>query len=918
MSIDFDLINQNALVGLASLVCVWLPGGHLKGREYVAKNPNRPDDSVGSLSINVDTCLWSDFAVPGIGGNDPVSLYAFVFNLKQGEAAKKLQGELNIVPLKSIEAPKQQTNPWIPIVPVLPSAPPPPKEYCRKNGKNNGLKKYPIIEYYKYKTKKGDLAGYTFRIKNEHGKKEVLPLTYCKSGTKLSWRFKSWSTPRPIYKLDRLVANKTAQVLVVEGEKCADAATMLFENHSNIVPIAWIGGGKGVNNIKWLPLKNRKVIFWPDADSQKYENSHKNAGEERAFVDQPGPMAMIKIYNMVVRGVKGARIIVPPPPYRDGWDIADAIESGWDAEKVLDFIKNNIVDFDSLSQKPRKIAVNSVQQPFKCLGYNSNAKTIVYYYLPAGTLKVIELTANGHGKMNLLSLAPITYFEREYPAKNGADYMAAADDMIRHSEKSGLYDPLRCRGRGAWFDKGRTVLHIGNKLIVDGRECQIEDFDSYYIYEAEIPTENMDYFIREPLKVSESQKLIEITDMFSWEKSISSKLFAGWLVLAPICGAVDWRPHIWLTGESGTGKTWIQERVIPPILGKAVLNVSSNSTEAGIRMSLTNDAFPVTFDEAEAETKRASIRIQEIVELARKSSSNGMASIVKGSASGQAIAYVIRSCFLFASVNPSIDQQADVSRITLLKLVKRGDYEDGSKFDDLKNEVSEVLTDKFCAQLRARSITLIPTIRKNAEIFSTAMSRIFKSKRTGDQMGTLLAGAFSLRSDKVIGLGAALKWAESVNWDDGTVSDNAPDQNRCMEAILQQVVSIDSGGKTEAVGSLIRKAGRPRQATADVANDNEIENIRIAAREVLRKHGITTVLPCGSQSYYVAFACSHALLKRLLSETPWGTGYRHILMRHDGAEVKNAVFADKRRSAAILIPYWIIFPEDFEDEQSRF
>jgi nucleoid-associated protein YgaU len=31
-------------------------------------------------------------------------------------------------------------------------------------------------------------------------------------------------------------------------------------------------------------------------------------------------------------------------------------------------------------------------------------------------------------------------------------------------------------------------------------------------------------------------------------------LLAGWIALAPICGAMRWRPHLWLTAAAGAGK----------------------------------------------------------------------------------------------------------------------------------------------------------------------------------------------------------------------------------------------------------------------------------------------------------------------------------------------------------------------------
>lgn len=907
MPIDFDKINDAALASLKSLVSIWIPGGRIEGNEYIVKNPQRPDKHAGSFKINIRTGVWSDFACHDIGGNDPISLYAFVFNLKQGEAALQLAKDLNII----IDPPKKKGGgAWSPIVPVPEDAPDPPREYPKKIDKK--WTQIKIDKYYTYRTKSGKIAGYTCLVKYGDGSKEVVPLTYCKRGEAREWKFKSFSIPRPVYKLDSLVKYPAAQVLIVEGEKCADAAEELFQDIENLVVISWIGGTKSVSHIKWDLLKGRKLILWPDADSQEYKNGHIREGEIMDFVDQPGAGAMIKIYNLVKMKIKDARLVSPPAEFSDGWDIADAIEAGWNAEKILAFVKNNIVTFDSLSQKP---AANALRSPFQCLGYNSYIGNIVYYFLPAGTHKVTALTPAALSKMNLLSLAPVHYWEREYPQKNGADYTAAANDCIRQCENVGIYDPLRCRGRGAWFDMGRTVLHLGNKLIVDGRTTRIDDIESYYIYEAEIPTEDSDSFIKKSLSREESAKIIEISDLLSWENNIYSKLFAGWVMLAPICGAIEWRPHIWITGESQTGKSWIQDNIISQILGRSVLNAMSNSTEAGIRQNLKNDAFPVRLDEIETDDKESFLRVQKIIELARQSSSNKSASIIKGTAGGKAMSYCIRSCFMFSSINPKIIQQADESRITILKLVKRPDYEDENKFDILRELVVDTLTDDYCQKLRARAIKLIPRIRDNIVIFSTVMSKILKSKRHGDQIGTLLAGAYALKHDDVIKLGDARYWASGIDWRLDADIDDKPDQNKCLDTILQIAVKTGYGNASEAIGSLIHKAARIVTSDDSVEKSNQIESDRILAREVIRKYGITTIRNKDKNRFDIAIAENHTLLKRILDGTPWANGYKLMLMRLEGATSRTATFADKRKSAAIILPFNKIFPDEIEEDE---
>lgn len=93
--IDFGKVNAAAISALPSLLDRWLPGGRREGREYVARNPRRADRTAGSFRINITTGRWADFATYDTGG-DPVSLAAYLFDLSQFDAARRLAVMLGI------------------------------------------------------------------------------------------------------------------------------------------------------------------------------------------------------------------------------------------------------------------------------------------------------------------------------------------------------------------------------------------------------------------------------------------------------------------------------------------------------------------------------------------------------------------------------------------------------------------------------------------------------------------------------------------------------------------------------------------------------------------------------------------------------------------------------------------------------
>ena len=102
--------------------------------------------------------------------------------------------------------------------------------------------------------------------------------------------------------------------------------------------------------------------------------------------------------------------------------------------------------------------------------------------------------------------------------------------------------------------------------------------------------------------------------------------------MSPFCGALKWRPHIWLTGSAGTGKSWVFKNVVRRLLGETALAVQGETSEAGLRQTLGHDALPVVFDEADIDDRRSADRIQNILTLMRSASTDDGGLLLKGSA----------------------------------------------------------------------------------------------------------------------------------------------------------------------------------------------------------------------------------------------------------------------------------------------
>jgi len=144
----------------------------------------------------------------------------------------------------------------------------------------------------------------------------------------------AFDDPRPLYGLDRL---GDGAVLVVEGEKCADAARAVLPPELSVV--TWPGGSKAVGKADWSPLAGRKVIVWPDCDAQRDKG-----GELLPESKQPGVRAAEEIAVLLkMRGCQVRIVAIPAPGAKpSGWDVADAIAEGWTPDKVRAFIRENL------------------------------------------------------------------------------------------------------------------------------------------------------------------------------------------------------------------------------------------------------------------------------------------------------------------------------------------------------------------------------------------------------------------------------------------------------------------------------------------------------------------------------------------------------------------------------------------------
>lgn len=297
IELDFKGLAENLIGRSRELMVEWLPGGGMQGREYTCSGLR--GGSGRSLSVNTETGAWADFA-GDVKGGDLISLWAAIQGIKQGEAARELSSRYGYGMLKQAYSAKDA------------KVGKPPVNAARPNMRHYQHGE-PSLSWC-YNNAEGEHLFYIARYDAPEGK-QIIPWSWDETSGR--WCMKGQPTPRPLYGLDLLSQRPNDPVLVVEGEKAADAAREMIG--SNYVVVTWPNGSKAVDKADWSTIKGRTVLVWPDAD---------DAGIAAGYL----VAAKLKASNKAIK-----MLSVTDMPA--GYDAADALNDGMDRAGLIAWAK---------------------------------------------------------------------------------------------------------------------------------------------------------------------------------------------------------------------------------------------------------------------------------------------------------------------------------------------------------------------------------------------------------------------------------------------------------------------------------------------------------------------------------------------------------------------------------------------------
>lgn len=518
-----------------------------------------------------------------------------------------------------------------------------------------------------------------------------------------------------------------------------------------------------------------------------------------------------------------------------------------------------------------------------------------FYFFTSQTNTVLSFGISEFTSTSLTALcADMNYWKSTYPSKRGSyDKEAAIADLISQCSEVGVFDSTRVRKSGVWSDAGKTIINTGYSLYVDGEQINYTDLKSHYVYcvgkQLPQPTSSIDK--------NQVEEFLSLISQLSWkDKQLAPIYLLGWLFVAPISGSIRWRPHMWITGPAGSGKSWVKQRVVSKILNYAE-QAQGTATEASIRQNLSSCSMPVIFDEAEGEDRNSSQRIDNIIEMLRNAS-DSVTPISKGTPSGKPLNFLVRFSAVLFSIKVGLQFKQDFSRFVCLDMIT------GNKdnFNAVAPKIDELLTMDFCDQFFSRSVNMLPIFHKNFNVFSKALQSL-GTARFADQHGTLLAGYYTALNDDIVSEDMAGFLVNNVfDLEKELEEDAEKDEESCLEYFASSTV-LDEYNRHHVIHVMVQNIiNDPLNMRSDTETKINILGQNGIVVSKLSKN-------IGDDYEFVCISCENKAAKKIFSDTSWANKRWHkVLLRLEGAKKGTAKIL-KRPAKAIKIPIKVFLKE---------
>ena len=401
--------------------------------------------------------------------------------------------------------------------------------------------------------------------------------------------------------------------------------------------------------------------------------------------------------------------------------------------------------------------------------------------------------------------------------------------IIEQCNAKGVYDPSRAdiRSIGVWRDDdGNAVAHCGDQIVFpNGKTSVLTKYEAKHTMIGARRITKPD-LSRLPLD-DELNLLRAIERLWGWKRHEDASIWLGWIAAACLGGFPDWRAHLYVHGNRGSGKSKLIE-LAARLLGDFSGDVVNDATEAGLRQSRNNQARPLLIDEFEPEVNpRTASRQDNMLALFRRMSGGAGGRSSRGGSDHSPVSFRTLGAVYVSSINHIQMEPQDRSRFVVLELQSLPNCQNPLRAAEDLDETFKVCG-AISAHFRGRLLRQSGRWDRTHLAIAAKARALGADARQADTASTILAGLdMALFEGEIDSLRLEdLEEPMKALIADSGESDEGSEGQDVLDYLLSSSLSLDHGLK-RTVRELISAAMKP-----------EVEDGFGRAANDLARHGI--------------------------------------------------------------------------------
>jgi hypothetical protein len=309
----------------------------------------------------------------------------------------------------------------------------------------------------------------------------------------------------------------------------------------------------------------------------------------------------------------------------------------------------------------------------------------------------------------------------------GADLMSACGAL-------GSAENVEPRSVGVWPYGDDLLVHCGDVLWLNSRKMRPGFRDGARLYIA-APKRDVPGL---PATLDQVEALAADLGQWTWAPEhveVATKILLGLIACGIYGRAIPWRPHVFLRGDKGSGKTSLA-KLIAAACGAG--DPADDLTGPGLRRLFNGRSGLIPLDERESDAAG----VEQVVKIMRGASDgDGNVTIQADPDGGGTAVFRVAGSFLMAATTLPALTPADASRITVLQ-IRPGESDRRAEVEAARDRARALYP-----RLLARLLEAWPRWPQAWGAAREAAGRMDATSRSMDQVGAFVAGWWVLTQD---------------------------------------------------------------------------------------------------------------------------------------------------------------------------